>query len=83
MVLADLSGAIFDALDEVLPNDDCELVWSVDVFDGWGGAYFVTVCSPLCRRDASPALTETIHAVVNRALIGRRHVVRIIWALPS
>jgi hypothetical protein len=78
-----MSGAIFDALDDALPNDDCQLIWRVDVFDGWGGTYCVTVCSPLCRRDASTALTETIHTVVDRVLVGRRHVVRIIWALRA
>jgi hypothetical protein len=77
VVPSDLSDAIFDALDEAIPK----LVWRVDVFDGWGGAHFVTVCSPLCRRDAGTEITETIHAVVARILVGRRHVVRIIWAI--
>ena len=81
MVLSDLSDTVFDALNDALPNDDSQLVWHVDVFEGWGGAHFVTVCSPLRRRDAGTALTETIHAVVARVLVGRRHVVRIIWAI--
>ena len=81
VVLSDLSRTIFDALDETLPNDDCQLVWRVDVAEGWGGAHFVTVCSPLCRGDASTALTEIICAIVARVLNGRRHVVRIIWAI--
>ena len=42
---SDLSRSIFDALDEALPNDDCELVWRVEVDDGWGRAHFVTVWS--------------------------------------
>ena len=61
--------------------DDCQLVWRVEVFEGWGGIHFVTVWSPLYRRDASDVLTEIIHAVVDRVLAGRRHVVRIIWAV--
>jgi hypothetical protein len=81
VVLSDLSRTIFEALDEALPNDDCQLVWRVDVAEGWGGAHFVTVCSPLCRGDASTALTEIIHAIVARVLDGQRHVVRIIWAI--
>jgi len=81
VVLCDLSRTIFDALDGALPNDDCQLVWRVDVSEGWGGAHFVTVCSPLCRGDASTALSEIIHAIVARVLDGQRHVVRIIWAI--
>jgi hypothetical protein len=81
VVLSDLSRAIFEALNEALPNDDHQLVWRVEVFEGWGGAHFVTVCSPLYRRDAATVLTEIIHAVVDRVLVGRRHVVRIIWAI--
>lgn len=81
VVLCDLSRTIFDALDEALLNDDCQLVWRVDVAEDWGGAHFVTVCSPLCRGDASTALTEIIYAIVARVLNGRRHVVRISWAI--
>ena len=81
MVVSDLSRSIFDALDEALPNDDCQLVWRVDVSDDWGGGHFITVCSPLCRSDAGPVLTEIIHAVVARVLAGRRHVFRIIWTI--
>ena len=81
VVPSDLSRTIFDAIDETLPNDDCQLVWRVDVAEGWGGAHFVTVCSPLRRGDASTALTEIIHAIVARVLDGQRHVVRIIWTI--
>ena len=39
VVLSDLSRTIFDALDEALPNDECQLVWRVDVSEGWGGCW--------------------------------------------
>ena len=35
----------------------------------------------MSRRDAGAALTEKIHAVVGRVMDGRRHHVRIIWAI--
>jgi hypothetical protein len=81
VVFTDLSRSIFDALDEALPNNDCQLVWRVDVFEGWGGAHFVTVCSGMSRGEAGAALPEKIHAVVAGFMDGRRHDVRIIWRL--
>jgi hypothetical protein len=83
VALSDLSGVIFDALDQALPNDDCHLVWHVDVFEGWGGAHFVTVCSGVSRSEAGAALAEKILAVVAGVMDGRRHDVRIIWRLPG
>jgi hypothetical protein len=80
-LVPELSDSIFDALQDALPNDDCQLVWRVDVFEGWGGAHFGTVYSGIRRRDASAVLTENIHAAVDRVLVGRRHVARIIWAI--
>ncbi|HLM96749.1 MAG TPA: hypothetical protein VK283_10570 [Acidimicrobiales bacterium] len=83
MVFPGLSDAVFDALNDALPNDDSRLVWRVDSFEGWGRTYFITVYSGMSRRDAGAALAEEIHAVVARVMDGRRHHVRIIWALQS
>ena len=79
----ELSDTIFDALNEALPNndDDSQVIWRVDVSDGWASILFVTVCSGIRRHDAGAALAEKIHAVVARVMDGRGHVVRIIWAI--
>ncbi len=79
-LVPELSDTIFDALNDALPDDDFQWVWRVDVFEGWGGALFVTVYSGISRRAAGAALTENTYAAVARVLVGRRHVVRIIWA---
>ena len=81
MVLSDLSDTVFDALNEALPNNDFHLIWRVDVFEGWARIPFVTVCSGMSRSEAGAAVAEKIHAVVARVMDGRRHDVRIIWAI--
>jgi len=83
VVLSDLSDTVFDALNDALPNDDSLLVWRVEVFEGWGRILFITVSSGISRRDAGAGLAEKIHAEVARVMDGRRHHVRIIWALQS
>ena len=81
MLLTDLSDTVFDALNDALPNDDFHLVWRVDVFEGWARIPFVTVNSGMSRGEAGAEAAETIHAVVARVMDGRRHDVRIIWAI--
>jgi len=81
VVLPDLSDTVFDALNDALPNDDSRLVWRVNVFEGWARIPFVTVCSGMSRSEAGAAIAEEIHAVVARVMDGRRHDVRIIWAI--
>jgi hypothetical protein len=79
VALSDLADTIFDALNDVLPNDDLHLVWHVDVFEGWASIPFVTVCSGMSRSEGGAALAEQIVAVVAGVMDGRRHDVRIIW----
>ncbi len=56
----ELSDTIFDALNEALPSDDddSQVIWRVDVSDGWGSTLFVTVCSGIRRHDAGSTLAE-------------------------
>ncbi len=68
---------MFDALNDALPDDDFQVVWRVDVFEGWARIPFVTVCSGMSRSEAGK-----IHEVVAQVMDGRRHDVRIIWAQP-
>jgi len=82
VVLSELSDTVFDALNDALPNDDFQLVWRVDVSEGWAKIPFVTVCSGTSRSQAGAAVAEKIHEVVAQVLFGRRHDVRIIWAQP-
>jgi len=63
-LVPELSDTIFDALNDALPDDDFQWVWRVDVFEGWGGALFVTVYSEISRRAAGAALTENTYAAV-------------------
>ncbi len=80
--VTELSDTIFDALNEALPNDeDSQVIWRVDVSDGWDSVLFVSVCSGIRRHDAGAAVTQIIHAVVARVMGRRRHIVRIIWAI--
>ena len=81
VVLSDLSDTVYDALNDALP--DSHSVWRVEVFEGWARIPFVTVYSGMSRSEAGAALAEKIHAVVAGVMDGRRHDVRIIWALPT
>ncbi len=77
----DLSTSVFDALDAILPNEGRLRVRSVDVTEGWGYIYFVTVYSGLGRQDAAvDLLEEAIRTIVGNVIGPRRHVVRIKWA---
>jgi hypothetical protein len=76
----DLSTAVFDALDEALPNEGRHLVQRVKVSEGWGDIHYVNVHSGIKRHEAGPALEGAIRTIVDTVLHGRRHVVRIVWA---
>ncbi len=79
MVLSDLSDTVYGALNDALP--DPHSVWRVEVFEGWARIPFVTVYAGMSRSAAGAALAEKIHAVVAGVMDGRRHDVRIIWAI--
>jgi len=79
MVLSDLSDTVYGALNDALL--DPRSVWRVEVFEGWARIPFVTVYSGMSRSEAGAALAEKIHAVVAVVMDGRRHDVRIIWAI--
>ena len=53
------------------------------MFEGWARIPFVTVYSGMSRSEAGAALAEKIHMVVAGVMDGRRHDVRIIWALQT
>jgi hypothetical protein len=71
---------ISTALADALPYQGIDLVRGVKVMKGWGDILFVTVHSPLRRRDASPSLEDVIRVTVGKMLAGQGHHVMIRWA---
>lgn len=79
MVVLDLSSAVMDAIDAILPNDGRHLVQRVHVSRGWGGTLFVNVYAGISEDDAGIALRGAILKVVAGVMDDRRHTVKIIW----
>ncbi len=79
MATTDLSHRIQAALIEALSGAGYRLVTQVEVRQGWGDIFIVTVHTALSQADASPGLQRTIQELVATVLDGRRHYVEIRW----
>ncbi len=79
-VTMEAAEQISTTLADTLPCQGIGLVRGVKVVEGWGDIHFVTVHSPLRRRDASPSLGDVIRVTVGKVLAGQRHHVAICWA---
>ena len=79
----DLPTRVFDALAAILPKERGHLVRRVEVREGWGDVENVTVFSSIPCHDAGADLEESIHTIVGRVLVDRRHSIKIVWAQPA